>query len=90
MLFSLPDNTISEIIGYAFNLFDSLKVYIFLALGVGLGLLIVGIIYDIFFSYGADVKREAYRKISKANEEEEEEEFEEDVEEEITNILLED
>jgi hypothetical protein len=90
MLFSLPDNTISGIIGYAFDFFATLKIYIFLAMGVGLGLLVLGIIYELFFSYGAEVKRTARGRIAETEEEEEEEEFEEDVGEEISEMLLED
>jgi hypothetical protein len=89
MLFSLPDNTTSGIIGFAFDFFNATKVYIFLAIGVGLGLLIVEIIYDLFFSYGAEVKTEAKRRILKMEAEEEEEEFEEDVGEAISDIMLE-
>lgn len=87
MLFSLPDNTISGIIGYAFNFFDSIKIYIFLAMGVGLGLLILGIIYEMFFSYGAEVKRTARGRLA---EEDDDDDFEEDVEAEMTERLLED
>jgi len=86
MLFSLPENTISGVIGYAFNFFDSVKIYIFLAMGVGLGLIILGIIYDLFFSYGAEVRGTARRRLA----EEEDDDFEEDVEEEMTRSLLED
>jgi hypothetical protein len=86
MLFSLPENTISGVIGYAFNFFDSIKIYIFLAMGVGLGLIILGIIYDLFFSYGAEVRGTARRRLA----EEEDDDFEEDVEEEMTRSLLED
>lgn len=86
MLFSLPENTISGVIGYAFNFFDSIKIYIFLSMGVGLGLIIIGIIYDLFFSYRADVGRTARSRLK----EEEDDDFEEDVEEEMANILLED
>jgi len=85
MFFSLPDNTISGIIGYAFDFFDSVKIYILLALGVGLGLLILGIIYDLFFSYGAEVRGTAKRRLA----EEDDDDFEEDVEAEMSGILLE-
>jgi len=87
MLFSLPDNTISEIIGYVFNFFDSVKTYLFLALGVGLGLIILGIIYELFFSYQAEVKRTARRRI---REDETDDDFEEDVGAEMDEILFED
>jgi hypothetical protein len=90
MLFSLPDGTIQGITGYAFEMFDSAKVYIFLALGVGLGLIILGIIYDLFFSFGSSVKKEARRRIKQDEEEEEENEFQEAVDETITEMLLED
>ncbi|MCJ7619396.1 MAG: hypothetical protein MUP64_04155 [Anaerolineae bacterium] len=85
MLFSLPENTISGVIGYAFNFFDSIKIYIFLAMGVGLGLLILGIIYEFFFSYGAEVRGTARRRLA----EEDDDDFEEDVEAEMAEILLE-
>jgi hypothetical protein len=55
-------------------------------MGVGLGLIIIGIIYDLFFSYRADVGRTARSRLK----EEEDDDFEEDVEEEMANILLED
>jgi hypothetical protein len=86
MLFSLPENTISGIIGYAFNFFDSIKIYIFLAMGVGLGLLVLGIIYELFFSYPAEVRRTARGRLA----EEDDDDFEEDVEAEMSEILLED
>lgn len=88
MLFSLPDDTIPGIIGYAFDFFDNIKVYLFLAMGVGLGLTIVSIIYDLFFGYEAEVRKEARIRIGKRLEEAEEEEFDEDVEREISHIAL--
>jgi hypothetical protein len=86
MLFSLPDNTITGIIGYAFDFFDSIKLYILLAMGVGLGLLIVGIIYDLFFSYGAEVKKEAKYRFAERREEEEEHIREWDIQEELEEM----
>lgn len=49
MLFPLPANTISGITGFIFDFFDATKIYIFLAIGVGLGLLIIDLVYDLFF-----------------------------------------
>lgn len=56
-------------------------------MGVGLGLLILGIIYGLFFSYGAEVRRTARGRLA---EDEDDDDFEEDVEAEMTEILLED
>ena len=50
MLFSLPENTISGIVGYAFDFFDTMKIYIFLILGVGLAFIILNYIRGLFFA----------------------------------------
>ncbi len=87
-MFNIP-NLIGGILGYTTAFFDDVKIYVFLALGVGLGLLLLDIIYQIGFGYKSRVKREAKHRISEMAEQEEEEEFEEDVEEEVSDLLFE-
>lgn len=89
-MFSLPSDAVSGVINYAGAFFNDIKLYVFLALGVSLGLIIVGYAFTIIpeLTYKSSVKREAKRRLEKIEEEEEEELFEEDVEEEMENIIM--
>lgn len=88
MLFSLPSDTISGITAFTLDFFNSIKSYIVLALGTGLGLILLGYTYEIFFSYGVRVRKEARRRFGIIASEIEEEEFEEDVEEKLNEMML--
>jgi len=81
-MFTLPVDTISGVLAYTSAFFNDIKIYIFLALGVAFGMLVVGYIITIVpaMSYKRQVRAEASRRIAEA--EEEDDEFEADVEEE--------
>ncbi len=85
-MFNLPNDAIPAILNYVGQFFSDIKVFIYLALGVGIGLLVLRMIYDTFFSYKVRVHSEATKRLAEMEEEIEEEEFEEDVQEEIANL----
>lgn len=88
-MFELPADAVSGVINYAGSFFNDVKIYVFLALGVSLGLVILGYAITIIpeLSYKGRVKREAKKRVEEAEEEEEDDQFEEDVEEEMWNYL---